>query len=95
MLNAFEAMGKGGRVRISAAQHGARFEVAIADEGPGIPAELLSRIGSPFVTTKPQGSGLGLFLAARLARAAGGALKVENGPERGAICTVRLPARGA
>ncbi|HET7224297.1 MAG TPA: ATP-binding protein [Candidatus Eisenbacteria bacterium] len=95
MLNALEAMPEGGALAVSVVERGARFEVAIHDQGPGFPVEVLRHIGDPFVTTKPTGSGLGLFLARRLAESAGGSLEIANGPHGGATCTVRLPrARG-
>jgi signal transduction histidine kinase len=66
-------------------------EIEIADEGPGIPPDVLQRLGSPFVTTKAKGSGLGLFLARRLTQSAGGELSIKRGDPRGSVCIVRLP----
>ncbi len=96
MLNAIEAMEKGGTLKVGAGERGGRFEVSIGDSGPGMPADVLRRIGSPFYSTKATGSGLGLFLARRLARSAGGELRVTSAPGQGTTCVVRLPrqARG-
>jgi len=91
LLNAIEAMPDGGRVRVTDRVAGGALEVEIADDGAGIPPELLRRIGEPFVTSKAQGSGLGLFLARRLAQAAGGDLAIRSAPGRGTTCTLRLP----
>lgn len=91
MLNAMEAMPEGGRIRIAVDERPHRIEVSIADEGPGIPPEVIARLGSPFVSTKAQGSGLGLFLTHRLVKAGGGDLVIERGAERGTVCRVRLP----
>ncbi len=93
ILNAIEAMDQGGRLKVAAFERAGRIEVQLADSGPGIPAELLRRLGSPFVTTKATGSGLGLFLARRLAESAGGQLKLASSPGAGTTCTVRLPKR--
>ena len=91
LLNAMEAMPDGGSVRVSDRLTAGNVEIVIADQGPGIPAELLRRLGSPFVTTKAQGSGLGLFLARRLAQSAGGDLAIESGEGHGTACSIRLP----
>ena len=93
MLNALEAMERGGRLRVAAAERGARYEVSIADSGPGVAPDVLKRLGSPFFTTKPAGSGLGLFLAQRLAQSAGGELRITSQPGEGTTCLVRLPKR--
>ena len=91
LLNAMEAMPEGGSVRVADRTASGHIEIEISDEGPGIPKELLQRLATPFVTTKPQGSGLGLFLARRLAQSAGGTLAIESSEGRGTTCTVRLP----
>jgi signal transduction histidine kinase len=93
MLNALEAMEHGGRLEVAAAERSGRIEVSLTDSGPGIPAEVLRRLGSPFFTTKATGSGLGLFLAQRLAQSAGGDLKITSVVGQGTTCTVRLPRR--
>jgi signal transduction histidine kinase len=68
----------------------------VRDDGPGFPAALLASSIAPFVTTKPSGSGLGLYTAERLARASGGLLRRENTPGGGARVAVFLPeASGA
>ncbi len=93
LLNAFEAMSSGGTVRVGLAETRGRIEITVRDSGPGIPPDTLRRLGDPFVTTKAQGTGLGLFLTRRLAESAGGALEVTNAPEGGALARVTLPKR--
>ena len=68
--------------------------IAIRDNGPGIPVELLPRIFQPFFTTKPepQGTGLGLSIVQRLIKEAKGALHVHTRPGEGTTFTVYLPA---
>jgi signal transduction histidine kinase len=93
ILNALEALPEGGRVAVAVAEAGGAFEVRVADDGPGIPADVLDRVGRPFFTTKARGSGLGLFLTRRLVQTSGGDLRIESAPGRGTTCTVRLPRR--
>jgi len=66
VVNAVEASPDGGRVtiRLDRAENGKR--IAIDDEGPGLPETVRARLFEPHVTTKPHGSGMGLFLAHRL-----------------------------
>lgn len=91
VLNALEAVAEGGRVQAAVTADRGHVEVRIDDDGPGIPADVIARLGDPFLTTKAQGSGLGLFLSRRFVRGAGGALIVENRPGGGASVRVRLP----
>ncbi|HYM79803.1 MAG TPA: ATP-binding protein [Candidatus Limnocylindria bacterium] len=93
ILNALEAMRDGGHLVVGAAERWGRIEVVIADDGPGIPPETLRQLGNPFLTTKAQGSGLGLFLTRRLVQSAGGTLDIRSEPGRGTTCIVRLPRR--
>lgn len=69
-------------------------EIAVRDNGSGIPAHLLDQIFEPFVTTKEpgRGTGLGLAVAARLIDAMGGTIRAESQEGHGATFTVVLPA---
>ncbi len=66
--------------------------VEVADDGPGIPEAHLPRIFEPFYTTKPTGSGYGLYLASEILREHGGKLTARNGDDGGARFTLWLPA---
>ena len=93
MANALEAVAGGdGAVRVEI-ERPSRDEViiAVADDGPGVPAGLAQHVFEPFVTTKAGGTGLGLFLSAELARRLGGELRHVEPPEGGARFEVRLP----
>jgi signal transduction histidine kinase len=81
--NAFEAMAEtGGRVDIALRRGdgggGGGVEMAIADDGPGIPPDLLSTVQEPFFSTRPGGTGLGLALCRALAWQNGGSLLIES-----------------
>ncbi len=93
LLNAVDAVPDGGRVEVAAEQQAGRVRVQVRDEGPGIPAEHLSRIFDPFFTTKEvgTGTGLGLSVSYGIVRSHGGDIDVESGPGRGATFTVSLP----
>lgn len=72
-------------------------EVVVADNGPGIPPDLIDQIFEPFVTTKEpgKGTGLGLAVAARIIDAMGGTIRAESPTAGGAVFTILLPAAAA
>jgi signal transduction histidine kinase len=65
-------------------------EVRVSDSGKGIPGDSLTRIFEAFVTTKPQGTGLGLPIARTILESYGGDIRAEN-HQRGAMFSFRLP----
>jgi signal transduction histidine kinase len=65
--------------------------IEVSDDGPGFRADLLAQPIAPFTSTKPSASGLGLYIAERLARASGGLLRRENREGGGAKVSVYLP----
>jgi PAS domain S-box-containing protein len=67
-------------------------EMAIRDNGPGIPAELAERMFDSFVTTKRDGLGMGLTISRSIAEAHGGRLLGRNNPEGGATFSLTLPS---
>jgi signal transduction histidine kinase len=69
--------------------------VEVTDSGSGIPAAVAGRLFTPFATTKPTGSGLGLTIAQRVARDHGGAIEARERPEGGTSFTLTLPAKGS
>jgi len=66
--------------------------ISVADNGTGIPSEDLEHIFEPFVTTKPQGLGLGLAVCRSIVRSHNGQLSATNNPSGGATFTIELPA---
>lgn len=73
-LNAIDAAGPGGEVRLSAHAAGDEVVVEVEDTGPGPPPELADRLSEAFVTSKPEGVGLGLAIAQQVASEHGGRL---------------------
>jgi signal transduction histidine kinase len=94
VINALQAVGQHGRVEVSVSAPAALGDVIIEvrDTGPGIPPDGLSAVFEPYYTTKPEGSGLGLWIAQQVATAHGGSLRAANTPGAGAVFTLRLPA---
>ena len=67
-----------------------RVDVAVVDEGPGIPPEMVARLFVPMSVRRPGGAGLGLSIARKMAEAHGGVLTLDTGPG-GTTATLRLP----
>jgi len=92
VLNAAQAVGEGpGRVEIEARRSGSELAIAVGDDGPGLPAELLASGVRPFWSQRPGGTGLGLAMVRRFARDLGGSLRLGNRHEGGARVELRLP----
>ena len=80
-LNALQAMPEGGRL-LARASAGPPISLEIEDTGPGMPAEIRHRIFDPFVTGRPEGTGLGLATSYRIMQSLGGRIDVSRtGPE--------------
>lgn len=91
--NAAKAMPGGGHIAVSVALSGARAVFRVDDDGPGLPADLLPRLFTPFATgnAKQGGVGLGLYLCREIARRHGGDLTVSRSPAGGARFEMTLP----
>ncbi len=105
LTNAFEALGGRGQVGVTAVPfveegpaggepQGPMVQVDFTDNGPGIPAEVVDRIFSPFFTTKPQGSGLGLAIVRKIVDAHDGRIDVGTLNGGGTRFRVTLPVTG-
>ena len=92
-----DAAGDGSRyepmVTVHTKKIGGGIEIAVGDNGNGIPETVLSKIFQPFFTTKPtgQGTGLGLSLSYDIVKAHGGELRVETKEGEGSVFLIRLP----
>jgi signal transduction histidine kinase len=89
--NAIEASTSGQTIQVSSHRGGTFCQVRIQDQGSGIPAEDLSKIFTPFFTTKDTGHGLALAASKKIMRALGGDLLVESQWGEGATFTVTIP----
>ncbi|MGD8176778.1 sensor histidine kinase [Marinimicrobium sp. ARAG 43.8] len=69
--------------------------IYLSDNGPGIDPELLPRVKELFITTKAQGTGLGLAVVQAVARAHGGAFDLQSTPGEGACATLLLPLQSS
>jgi len=97
ILNAYQAMGGGGRLTLETRRAADGVEVAVSDSGPGIPDELLPHVFEPFFTTKaePQGSGLGLAISRLIMEELGGSIEARSRPGGPTTFTLRLPAEAS
>jgi signal transduction histidine kinase len=91
-VNASQAMPDGGVVDVRASRTDSATEIVIADNGPGILAEILPRIFQPHFSTKSANSGLGLNIVESIVAANGGSVRAENCEGcRGARFLICLP----
>jgi signal transduction histidine kinase len=91
VANALEATPRGGSVEVAIAERSLAVEVAVRDSGRGMPPEVLEKVGTPFFTTREQGTGLGVVLARAAFVQHGGALQYTSAEGRGTIATGILP----
>ncbi len=93
LANALEATPRPGQVRLHAWAMQGSWHLEIVDEGTGMAPEVLARVGEPFFSTKPTGSGmgLGLFLARTFAEQLGGDLRVDSAPGQGTRVHLQWP----
>lgn len=89
--NASQAAGQGARLKVHAYVRGDTLRLCISDNGPGIDAPTLARLGEPFFTTKTTGTGLGLAVVKAVARAHQGELHLRSRPGRGTCAMLILP----
>ena len=96
VINALYFSPRGDCVSISAKRRGYMWGIAVADHGPGIPKENLSKVTDPFFTTKPpgEGTGLGLAITYGVMRSFGGELELTSEVGHGTTVTMWLPAAG-
>lgn len=92
-LNASDAMENGGTLKFETHSQNDQIIAIVEDTGSGIPADLINDIFEPFVTTKSDGNGLGLFISYGIIQSHKGEVKVESEPGVGTRFTVTFPIR--
>ena len=90
LRNAAEALGGEGTIDVHVTGGPDGVAITIADHGPGVPPEVRDHVFEPYVTTKPEGTGLGLALVRQTVEAHGGAITLAETPGGGATFTVTL-----
>ena len=97
MLNAIDAMPEGGIIELAASFNGrdkkqnGLLKVEIKDTGQGMGSDLKNKLFEPFITTKEQGTGLGLFIASRIVKLHKGDIRIDSTFGKGTRVTVELP----
>ena len=67
------------------------LQISVQDDGPGIPAQVMENMGEPFISTRPDSMGLGIFLANASIQRHGGTIEMFNIKGSGARTVIRLP----
>ena len=91
--NALDATPLGGTVMLTGHGTATQAQLHIQDTGSGIPAEQLQQIFEPLYTTKPGGTGLGLYIVQEVVTAHGGEVTVQSIVGQGTMFTITLPRR--
>lgn len=91
LLNAAQASPPGAAITVKTRLVEGNAEIAVIDRGEGIPPERQEVIFNPFVTTKPDGVGLGLAIVSKIVDLHGGTITVESEPGKGSVFRVYLP----
>ena len=89
--NALDAMPGGGTLCVAGRSTTAHVQFQVQDTGNGIPAEQLTQIFEPLYTTKPGGTGLGLYIVQQIVAAHGGQVTVDSVAGQGTTFTLTLP----
>ncbi|HEV7403404.1 MAG TPA: HAMP domain-containing sensor histidine kinase [Chthoniobacteraceae bacterium] len=92
LINAVQAMPKGGTVEITARKAGGKVHLAFHDHGGGFSAAALTRGRELFYSEKEGGMGIGLTVTTEIVAALGGGLRLANAPDGGALATLTLPS---
>lgn len=91
LRNAKDAVGENGSITLSAQRKKDMLIILCKDNGCGIPADKINTIFTPFVTSKEDGTGLGLSLSKRIIEAHNGTISVDSAPTKGTTFTIKLP----
>lgn len=89
--NAIEALETNGTIEIIISTIEGELEIAIIDDGPGVPEEIIHKLGEPFFTTKKSGTGLGLMITNQILEKHNGRLAIEQNTNAGSTFKIILP----
>ncbi len=96
LSNAIDASPRGGLIQIGIEHRDGNLEIAVEDEGPGVPPDLEGRIFEPFFTSKSRGSGLGLAIVKRRVEQLNGTVHLARSqPGAGALFLITMPVKAA
>jgi two-component system, NtrC family, sensor histidine kinase HydH len=90
-LNALDVMPTGGTLTVRGEQRGGDLNLTVTDTGPGVAPTMLTKLFTPFASSKDTGLGLGLVISRRIVEAHGGTLTAANRPTGGAEFLIRIP----
>lgn len=93
MLNSLQAIEESGQIDISSFYDSEqkRIHVIITDDGCGIPEESMDQLFNPYYSTKPNGTGLGLFMVRRILEQYNGSIRIDSKKWQETVCTITLP----
>ena len=94
IINAMQAMPAGGPIQVHASLENDQIVISFADEGGGIPDDVIGKIWDPFFTTKEKGTGLGLGIVKNIIEVHEGEVEIQNRSMQGSRIVVRLPVQG-
>ncbi len=89
--NAFDAMPKGGNLKIKSKQTGKNWVISFADSGEGMSNDTIKKLGNPLFTTKAKGMGFGIPICKRIVEAHGGKLLIDSVLGKGTTITIKVP----
>ena len=92
-MNAIQISGKASQIDVFFRPVNGELRISVQDNGPGVPAELQSKIMEPFFTTRSQGTGLGLAVVQMVCRAHDGRLELISEEGDGACFTMCIPLK--
>jgi two-component system sensor histidine kinase HydH len=93
LLNAVEAMDRGGQITLSASIESDNLRIDISDTGPGIPEENMAKVFDPFFTTREKGTGLGLAIVHKIVENHNGEIRMDSIVGKGTTFTILLPLK--